>query len=215
VEQLLNDSIATEGYRIGPASKPQALVNLSEIDFKALQAKFAQGHRRTEAEKLKRLIEGKLAQMIQMNPSRTDMAEKLQKLIDEYNAGSQNIEAYFKELKDFARSLTIEEQRAVAEGLTEEELALFDILTKPEPVLTKAEEAEVKKVCRELLATLKREKLVLDWREKQQARAGVMQTLRMEMRRLPMQYTVDVRAEKLARSYAHVYDRYEGGGKVL
>jgi hypothetical protein len=58
---LLNDSIATEGYRIGPASNPEALVNLSEIDFEALQAKFAQGHKRTEAEKLKRLIEGKLA----------------------------------------------------------------------------------------------------------------------------------------------------------
>jgi len=214
VEQLLNDSIATEGYRIasgiGPASNPQALVNLSEIDFEALQAKFAHGHKRTEAEKLKRLIEGKLAQMVAVNSARADMAEKFQKLIDEYNAGSQNIEAFFEELKDFARSLTVEEQRAVAEGLTEEELALFDILTKPEPMLTKAEEAEVKKVCRELLATLKREKLVLDWREKQQAKAGVMQTLRMEMRRLPAAYTKEVRLEKAARAYAHVYDRYGG-----
>ena len=39
----------------------------------------------------------------------------------------------------FRWALTAEEQRAVAEGLSEEELALFDILTKPEPVLTKAE----------------------------------------------------------------------------
>jgi type I restriction enzyme, R subunit len=89
-------------------------------------------------------------------------------------------------------------------------LALFDILTKPEPVLTKAEEAEVKKVCRELLATLKREKLVLDWREKQQARAGLMQTLRMEVRRLPGPYTRAMRTEKAATVYAHIYDRYPG-----
>jgi len=210
VEQLLNDSIATEGYRIGPASNPQALVNLSEIDFEALQAKFAQGHKRTEAEKLKRLIEGKLAQMVAVNSARADLAEKFQALIDEYNAGSQNIEAFFEELKQFARALTEEEQRAVGEGLTEEELALFDILTKPEPVLTKAEEADVKKVCRELLATLKREKLVLDWREKQQAKAGVMQALRSELRRLPALYTPLVRAEKFARAYAHVYDHYGG-----
>ncbi len=74
-------------------------------------------------------------------------------MIDEYNAGSKNVEAFFEELKTFARTLTDEEQRAVAEGLTDEELALFDILTKPEPVLTKSEEAEVKRVCRELLAT--------------------------------------------------------------
>ncbi|MCW5635541.1 MAG: type I restriction endonuclease subunit R [Rubrivivax sp.] len=212
VEELLNDSIATEGYRIGPVAKPEALINLSEIDFEALQAKFNKGHKRTEAEKLKRLVEGKLAQMVAANASRIDLAEKFQRLIDEYNAGSQNIESFFEELKKFAQGLTQEEQRAVAEGLTEEELALFDILTKPEPKLTKAEEAQVKKVCKDLLATLKREKLVLDWREKQQARAGVMQAVRVELRRLPAPFTKDVRVEKAARAYAHVYDRYVGGG---
>lgn len=213
VEELLNDSIATEGYLIGPASDPKALINLSEIDFEALQAKFAKGHKHTEAEKLKRLIEGKLAEMVKVNSSRVDLAEKFQKMIDDYNAGSQNIEAFFEELKEFAGNLTAEEQRGIAEGLTDEELALFDILTKPEPVLTKIEEAEVKKVCRELLVTLKREKLVLDWREKQQAKAAVMQTLKAEMRRLPPQYTRDIRTEKMARAYAHVYDHYFGAGQ--
>ncbi len=216
VEELLNDSIATEGYVIGPPSKAEALVNLSEIDFEALQAKFSQGHKRTEAEKLKRLIEGKLAQMVAANPSRMDMAEKFQKLIDQYNAGSQNIELFFQELKDFAGGMTVEEQRAVSEGLTEEELALFDILTKPEPVLTKAEEAQVKKVCRELLATLKREKLVLDWREKQQAKAAVMQTLKHSLRppTMPPQYTMEIRSEKTARAYALIYSHYPGAGRA-
>ena len=212
VEQLLNDSIATEGYSIGPASKPQALVNLSEIDFAALQTKFAQGHKRTEAEKLKRLIEGKLAQMLQANASRIALAEKFQALIDAYNAGSQNIEAFFEELKALARELAAEGRRGEDLGLTEEELALFDILTKPEPVLTRAEEAEVKKVCRELLVTLKRERLVLDWREKQQARAGVLQTLRTELRRLPEPFTKDIRVEKAARAYAHIYDHHADAG---
>ncbi|MES2304286.1 MAG: type I restriction endonuclease subunit R [Gemmatimonadota bacterium] len=213
VEALLNDSIATEGYRIGPASQPAALINLSEIDFEALQAKFTAGHKRTEAEKLKRLIEGQLHQMLAMNSSRVDLAEKFQKLIDEYNAGSRNIEQFFLELKEFARALTEEDRRAMAEGLSEEELALFDILTKPEPVLTKAEEADVKRVARELLETLKREKLVLDWREKQQARAAVMQTLKLEMRGLPARYTLELRKAKVDRAYAHVFDHYFGAGE--
>jgi len=99
--------------------------------------------------------------------------------------------------------------------LSEEELALFDILTKPEPVLTKAEEAEVKKVCKELLASLKREKLVLDWREKQQAKAAVMLSLRRAIKppTLPAAYTKDIQIEKMARTYAHVYDHYYGAGK--
>lgn len=212
VEELLNDSIATEGYHIGPASKPETLVNLSEIDFAALQEKFAQGRKRTEAEKLRRLIEGKLADMLKRNASRVELAEKFQKLIDAYNAGSQNIEMLFSELVKFARELTEEEQRGVSEGLTEEELALFDILTKPEPKLSKAEEAEAKKVCRAMLETLKREKLILDWREKQQARAGVMQAIKLQLKQLPSPFTRDVREEKQARAYAHVYDHYFGAG---
>jgi len=212
VEDLLNDSIATEGYRIGPATRPEALINLSEIDFEALQAKFATGHKRTEAEKLKRLIEGKLAQLLKLNSSRADFAEKFQKLIDEYNAGSKNIEEHFAELKSMAQALSIEERRHVVANLSEEELAVFDIITKPAPDLTKKEEEAVKKVCRDLVAALKREKLVLDWREKQQARAGVMQTIRLALRppHLPESFDRDLRAEKLALTYAHVYDHYYG-----
>jgi len=52
----------------------------------------------------------------------------------------------------------------VAENPSEEELALFGILTQPEPKQGKAEEGEVKRVRREPLVTLKRGKLVLDWR---------------------------------------------------
>ena len=111
--------------------------------------------------------------------------------------------------------MTEEEKRGVAEGLSEEELALFDILTKPEPKLSKAEEAEAKKVCRELLDTLKREKLILDWREKQQARAGVMQAIKLGFRKLPASYTRDVRDEKMARAYAHFYDHYFGAGESV
>ena len=40
-------------------------------------------------------------------------------------------------------------------ALTEEELTIFDLLTKSDPVLTKAEEREVKKVAKELLQKLK------------------------------------------------------------
>ena len=47
-----------------------------------------------------------------------------------------------------------EERRAAREGLSEDELAVFDLLTKPKPKLTKTQEVEVKKVARELLEKL-------------------------------------------------------------
>lgn len=69
------------------------------------------------------------------------------------------------------RQLSDEEKRHVALGLTEEELAIFDLLTKPAPKLTWKEEQQVKKVARDLLDVLKREKLVLDWRKRQHIRS--------------------------------------------
>jgi hypothetical protein len=61
----------------------------------------------------------------------------------------------------------------------EEELAIFDLLTKPEPKLTKPQEVAVKRIARALLAKLKREKLILDWRLKENAKADVRQTIRV------------------------------------
>ena len=97
--------------------------------------------------------------------------ERFQQMIDEYNSGAINVEEFFRWLMEFAKSLNEEEQRAVSEGLTEEELAVFDLLTKPEIELTAKERAQVKKAARDLLEKLKEEKLVLDWRKRQQSRA--------------------------------------------
>ena len=65
--------------------------------------------------------------------------ERFQALIDAYNAGSINVEEFFKRLVEFTDELKEEDQRAIAESLADEELAVFDLLTKPEPVLTTAE----------------------------------------------------------------------------
>jgi len=54
--------------------------------------------------------------------------------------------------------------------MSEEELVIFDILTRPAPDLSTEERAEVKKVARQLLARLK-ELLVLNWRQKASARS--------------------------------------------
>ena len=85
----------------------------------------------------------------------------------------------FERLVEFVRQeLNVEDQRHIEEQLSEEELAIFDLLTQPDMALSDEDKAEVKKVVQELLTTLKREKLVLDWRKKQQAQAAVKKTVR-------------------------------------
>jgi type I restriction enzyme R subunit len=213
VEDLLDESIAAEGYRIldpSPLYGKRHLVDLSQIDVKALKARFEEGRKRTEAEKLKGTINSKLRKLVRLNKSRMDFLEEFQKMIEEYNAGSMNVELFFERLLVFAKDLNEEERRGIAEQLTEEELAVFDLLTKPEMTLSRKEEQEVKKVARELLETLKQEKLVLDWRKRQQSRAAVRLCIEEVLDRLPPIYTQELYRQKCDAVYQHVYDSYFG-----
>ncbi|SEB08246.1 type I restriction enzyme endonuclease domain-containing protein [Rubrimonas cliftonensis] len=134
------------------------------------------------------------------------------KLIDSYNSGSQNIETFFRALMELAEDLSAEEQEAIREGLTEEEKALFDILTKPEPELKDKEREEVKAVARRLLQTLKDGKLVLDWTKKEQARGAIRRAIETTLDDgLPEAYDEALFSRKCEVIYRHVFDAYGAG----
>jgi type I restriction enzyme, R subunit len=221
IDTLLDRSIAAEGYVISAVSESKRafgrdrLVDLSGIDFDKLRREFEKARKRTEAERLRGQLSAKVQAMVTLNRARVDYLEKFQRMIDEYNAGSLNVEEFFERLVRFAQSLSAEEQRGVAAGLSEEELALFDLLTKPDPTLTKAEEAQAKKVARELLATLKREKLVLDWRKRQQTRQSVRVCIEQVLDTLPPVYSPEIFQRKCDLTYQHVYDSYFGEGRSI
>ncbi len=208
-----------EGYVIedppGPYGRDH-LVDLSRIDFEALKKGFKKGRKSTEAEKVKGSVVRKLRQMVRLNRSRMDYLERFQTMIDAYNAGSVNIEEFFSRLMDFAQELNDEEKRGISEQLSEEELALFDLLTKPDPELTKKERKQVKKTARDLLNTLKGEKLVLDWRKRQRSRAQVRVTIeKMLDRGLPETYTRELFQQKTDAIFQYIYESYYGGGRGI
>ena len=212
VEEILDQSIGTLEYVI-PESEP--IIDLSQIDFEALKAKFASGYKRTEAEKIKGAISTKLTQMVKLNKSRMNYLNKFQQMIEEYNAGCRNIETFFQDLVEFAQELNVEDKRAISENLAEEELAILDLLTKPDINLTEKEKQEVKKVAQELLETLKREKLVLDWRKRQRTRAAVQVAVEEILDKLPPSYSAELYEQKCQEVYQHVYDAYFGHGRSI
>ena len=81
--------------------------------------------------------------------------------------------------------------------------------------MTEKEQDEVKKVARDLLARLKEEKLVFDWRKKQQTRATVKLCIEETLDELPPVYTKDIYAKKCEAAYQHVYDNYYGSGDSI
>jgi type I restriction enzyme R subunit len=219
VEGLLDRSIATEGYIIRDPSAPHSdehWIDLSGINFEALAEKFKTSRKRTMNEKLKGAVAQKLMAMVRLNRTRMDYLERFKAMIDAYNAGSLNAEEFFQQLVVFAKSLNEEEQRAVGEQLNEEELALFDLLTKPQIDMSDMDRDKVKSTARELLATLKAGKLVLDWRKRQQARAEVRVTIEKLLdQRLPRAYTPELFKQKTTAVFQHVYDAYYGAERSV
>ncbi|HKI62284.1 MAG TPA: type I restriction endonuclease subunit R [Mariprofundaceae bacterium] len=212
VRRLVDDSIVTEGYMIPTVAEK---VDLSKMPFDTLEQLISQDKKRTEAERLKRLLERKLNEMVKVNRTRLDLLEKFKALIDEYNLGSQSVEAFFRNLTEFAKALSKEEQRSIQENLSEEELAIFDLLTKPRMELTAQEIKQVKQAAKDLLQTLRREKLVLDWRKQQETRAGVRVAIEEVLDRdLPESFNPVLFQHKCLAVYEYVYDMYAGAGRA-
>ena len=154
-------------------------------------------------------VRAQLERMVRLNRTRADYLEKFQALIDDYNAGSRNIEDIFRDLLALSQALTEEQDRHVREHLSEEELTVFDILTRPGPELSAEERDEVKKVAQALLERLK-VLLVLGWRQKVQARAKVRIEIEDTLDQLPRAYSKDLYQTKCGALFEHVYESYFG-----
>jgi type I restriction enzyme R subunit len=214
INRLLDESIAAEGFKIDEkkGAAGSVLIDLSRIDFEALAKRFEKSTRKNvELEALKRAIRAKLEQMVKLNRHRSDYLAKFEEMIEEYNAGGRNIEELFRELLKFSRSLTEEEQRHVRESLSEEELTIFDVLTRPGPNLSPEERDQVKKVARHLLHRL-HTLFVLNWRETVQHRAQVRLAIEDELDQLPKSYEKEMYQHKCSDVFEHVYESYAGDG---
>ena len=153
IEDLLDRSIVPTGYIIEAAEdyETHSIVDLSRIDFDQLRERFRTGRKQIEAEKLRGSINRKLSEMIRLNRSRMDYQEKFEQMIAEYNDAAIDVDVLFEQLIALTEELNEEEQRTIAEQLTEEELAVFDLVTRPPIALTESQRNEVKTICRRLL----------------------------------------------------------------
>ena len=205
VAQLLDASITGVDMPV----QPTPLINLSKIDFAALRARFAESkHKNTDLEALKAAIRAQLDKLIRLNRTRADFLDKFEELIESYNNGSRNIEQILADLLNFAGSLSAEQERHVREHLSEEELTVFDILTRPGPDLTPEEREEVKKVARQVLARMKA-LLALDWRRQTQARARVLTAIQDTLEDgLPRAYSPELYQQKCGGVFTHFYESY-------
>ena len=172
ISELLDQSIVVDAGHVVEQVTAEYIVihkgktwDLSQINFDKLREEFAHAtYKNIEIADLRAFIEQKLKLMLDQNATRSDFVQKLQDIIDRYNSGGSSTEDYFEDLMQFTKGIKAEEERHIREGLTEDELELFDLLKKDG--LTKEEEKKVKLAAKSLLHRLLDEQpkvLVQDW----------------------------------------------------
>lgn len=184
INELLDESLIVDDEKFIRVKEEKAewkitqkgkVWDLSKIDFEKLKQDFKQAqYKNIEIADLRTFLEKKLQDMLNQNRTRRDFAERLQEIIDNYNAGSCTTDESFAQLLEEMEALKEEESRHIRKGLTEDELEIYDLLCKDD--MTQAEEKKVRMAAKALLKRLTEEKpkvLVQDWYKDSQTRLAV------------------------------------------
>ncbi len=208
INRKLDKSIVSDGYNIDEEAEP---VDISNMDFEKLKERFsAQKHKRVQLEKIKTKIGARLQQMVEQNRTRMDFMERFEEMIEKYNTYNINVDMQVEELFAFVSELDEEDERHVREKLSEEELAVFDIVIRhKKSELTKKERNKIKTGITKLIEKLKQEKLVMDWTKHQKRIAAVKITIEQELDQiLPDKYDRKLYAQTCSEVFDHVYQGY-------
>ena len=210
LHRIVNEAIRTQAP--GDDQAEGLTFDLSRIDMDRLRDEFARKvrHKATALQDIREIVEQKLAQMLARNPSRMDYQQKYEEIVADYNREKDRvtIEETFRRLTELMEELDAEQRRAVEEGLSEDEFALFDILKKEN--LGKAERERVKQASRDLLASITARLKDLDrfW-EKEQTKADIKVFILDEVyANLPTPpFTPEEKEAVAAEVYTHVWQQ--------
>ncbi len=221
VSRLLQDLYDVVDIAVGTETlmvkEPTAKYDLSNIDFTRLRAEFDKTpFKNVVAMNLMEKIEERLASMVKRNPTRVDLYERYQEIVQEYNKDKDaaEIQKVMDDLFAFNDTCSDEEKRYLREGLeNEDELAVLDLLQKD--ALTKSERDAIKKVAKDLLGKLSDQRFALD-------RLRTMATVQAQMKaeiikhlfaNLPSTaYDPEEINLKAGAVFAHIYSAGLGSG---
>jgi type I restriction enzyme R subunit len=195
-------------------------VDISRIDFAKLRQEFESKVKRKNSalQDIREVVEKKLAQMLAYNPMRMDYYKKYQEIIADYNREKDRatVEATFAQLVDFAATLDVEQRRTIEEGLSEDELALFDLLFREN--ISKTDRERLKQASKALLVSL-REMLqpMHAWTQKTATQAEVKIFILDNLyNSLPRPLFTEAETEEAAgRIYDYVWQRSKAGHDFL
>lgn len=186
------------------------VIDLSKIDVSEIKKEIkSTPYKAVEIDDLKAYLDKVLQQMMDKNCTRDKFSSRFKNIVDRYNAGGSENEDYYEQLLQLIEDLKKESERPNLMGLSEEELEIFDLLTKGKK-LTKAEEQKVILSAKNLFKKLSENRsnlFVADWYKDEQPKArvkdAIMETLDAD---LPDSYNKEIFVVKTDLLLNHFID---------
>lgn len=211
--QVLDSSIISESAKDnddGYVIHGTKVIDLSKIDVDALKKEIKTApYKAVEIDDLKVFIEKTLQQMMDKNCTRDKFSSRFKSIVDRYNAGGSENEDYYEQLLQLIEDLKKESARPNLLGLSEEELEIFDLLTKGKK-LSKSEEQKVILSAKNLFKKLSENRnslFVADWYKDEQPKAKVKDAIAETLDAdLPESYDKEVFTVKIDLLLNHFVD---------
>lgn len=170
INELLKQSIQSEGV-INLFADVKKEFSLFDPAFLEEIARMKEHNLAVEL--LKKLIEGQISSYRQTNVVKSEkFSEKMKNVMNSYLKGLLTNEEVIEELLKMAQDMKMAHQEGEKLGLSEEETAFYDALTKPEAIKDFYTNDQLIAVTRELTDALRKNKTI-DWQIKESARAGM------------------------------------------
>ena len=170
INELLKSSIKSEGV-INLFSDVQAEFSL--FDPKFLEEIANMKEKNLAVELLKKLIAEQVSVYRRTNVVKSEkFSELIQCAMNRYLNGMLTNEEVIAELLKLAKQIADANAEGEAMGLTADELAFYDALTKPQAIKDFYEHEELIAITRELTDLLRKNRTI-DWQKKESARAGM------------------------------------------
>lgn len=190
INELLKASIQSEGV-INLFESKHLGEKFSLFDPNVLEEIAKMKEKNIVVEILRKLMAEQIAIYKRTNVVQaTTFSEKITLLMNSYYNGLITNEEVIKELLKAAEEIADLKKQGEKLGLSEEELAFYDALTKPENVKDFYENEELIAMTRELTEMLRKNRTI-DWQKKETARAGMRKMVKRLLKKYkypPEQY---------------------------
>ena len=180
INELLKHSIKSEGV-INLFSDVKGEFSLFDAEF--LEEIANMKEKNLAVELLKRLIAEQVAIYKRTNLVKSEkFSEIIQSAMNKYLNGLLTNEEVIAELLKLAKDIAKAHEEGEALGLSQDELAFYDAITKPQAIKDFYEHKELIAITKELTEMLRKNRTI-DWQKKESARVGMRRLVKRLLRK--------------------------------